>query len=63
DERIKQCTAPWRIRRWQVIRCALVNPKPAAEIALEVGLARQTVHNLGRVAQGDRTPRLSRNGT
>jgi transposase len=46
DERIKQCTAPWRIRRWQVIRCALVNPKPAAEIALEVGLARQTVHNL-----------------
>lgn len=46
DERIKPCTAPWRIRRWQVIRCALVNPKPAAEIALEVGLARQTVHNL-----------------
>lgn len=37
DERIKQCTAPWRIRRWQVIRCALVNPKPAAEIAREVG--------------------------
>src|SRR5437588_4794825 len=46
DERIKQCTAPWRIRSWQVIRCALVNPKPAAEIALRVGLARQTVHNL-----------------
>jgi transposase len=46
DERIKQCTESWRIRRWQVIRCALVHPKPAAEIALEVGLARQTVHNL-----------------
>jgi transposase len=46
DARIKQCTEPWRIRRWQVIRCAVVNPKPAAEIALEVGLARQTVHNL-----------------
>ena len=46
DERIKRCTEPWRIRRWQVIRCALVHPKPAAEIALEVGLARQTVHNL-----------------
>jgi transposase len=46
DTRIKQCTEPWRIRRWQVIRCALVHPKPAAEIALEVGLARQTVHNL-----------------
>ena len=47
DERIKQCTAPWRIRRWQVIRCALVPPKPAAEIALQIGLARPTVHNLG----------------
>jgi transposase len=46
DARIKQCTEPWRLRRWQVIRCALVHPKPAAEIALEVGLARQTVHNL-----------------
>lgn len=46
DARIKQCTEPWRIRRWQVIRCALVHPKPAAEIALEVGLARQSVHNL-----------------
>jgi transposase len=46
DARIKQCTEPWRIRRWHVIRCALVHPKPAAEIALEGGLARQTVHNL-----------------
>jgi transposase len=46
DARMRQCTEPWRIRRWQVIRCALVNPRPAAEIALEVGLARQTVHNL-----------------
>lgn len=46
DERIKRCTEPWRIRRWQAIRCALVHPKLAAEIALEVGLARPTVHNL-----------------
>ena len=46
DARIKTCTESWRIRRWQVIRCALVHPKPAAEIALEVGLARQTIHNL-----------------
>jgi transposase len=46
DARIKQETQAWRIRRWQVIRCALVHPKSAAEIALEVGLARQTVHNL-----------------
>jgi transposase len=46
DERLKHTTEAWRMRRWQVIRCALVNPKPATEIALEVGLARQTVHNL-----------------
>jgi transposase len=46
DEHIKHTTEAWRMRRWQVIRCALVHPKPAAEIALEVGLARQTVHNL-----------------
>ena len=46
DERIKHTTEAWRRRRWQVIRCALVHPKPAAEIALEIGLARQTVHNL-----------------
>ena len=46
DEQIKHGTESWRIRRWQVIRCALGHPKPAAEMALEVGLARQTVHNL-----------------
>ena len=46
DARIKHCTEPWRSRRWHVIRCALVHLKPAAEIALEVGVARQTVHNL-----------------
>ncbi len=46
DARLKQCTEPWRIRRWHVIRCALVHPQSAAEIALEGGLARQPVHNL-----------------
>ena len=46
DERIEHTTEAWRMRRWQVIRCALVHPKPAAEIALEVGLARQPVHNV-----------------
>ena len=44
--RITACPEAWRIRRWQGIRCAFVHPKPAAEMALEVGLARQTVHNL-----------------
>jgi transposase len=46
DARIKQTREWWRIRRWLVIRHALVHPKPAQEIALEVGLAKQTVHNL-----------------
>jgi transposase len=46
DARINQLTQAWRIRRWLVIGCALVHPKPAAEIAQELGLARQTVHNL-----------------
>jgi hypothetical protein len=46
DARIKRCTEPWRLRRWQVMRCALVNPRPAAELALEAGLARQPVHNV-----------------
>jgi hypothetical protein len=46
DERLKHGTKAWRIQHWQVIRCALVHPKPAAEIALELGLVRQTVHNL-----------------
>jgi transposase len=46
DARIKHATEAWRIRRWQVVRCARIHPKPAAEIALEIGFARQTVHNL-----------------
>ena len=46
DARRRQWSAPWRLGRWPVIRRALVNPKPAAELALAVGLARQTVHNL-----------------
>lgn len=44
--RIKQCTEPWRSRRWHVIRCALAHPNPAAQSALEVGLARHPVQNL-----------------
>ena len=44
DERLEHCTESWRIRRWQVIHWVLAHPEPAAEIALELGLARQTVH-------------------
>ena len=46
DQKIKQGTEPWRVRRWLVIRHALVDPQPAAEIGRHVGLAKQTVHNL-----------------
>ena len=62
DARIKQCTESWRIRRWQVIRCALVHPKPAAEIALEVGVARQTVHNLVAAYNREGPPALETPG-
>lgn len=46
DQRIKTSTEAWRIRRWMIIRHALVSPQPAAEIALRLGVAKQTVHNL-----------------
>jgi hypothetical protein len=39
DEWLKRYTEAWRIWRWQVIRCALVHPKPVAEIAHELGLS------------------------
>lgn len=45
DERLKHSTESGRLRRGQVIRGALVHPKPAAEIALERGFARQMVHH------------------
>src|SRR5262245_20625882 len=46
DARIKHEHEAWRIRRWLVIRHALVDPQPAAVIALHLGLAPQTVRNL-----------------
>lgn len=46
DKKIKATIGFWRVQRWMVIRSALVNPKPAKEIALDVGLSTQTVHNL-----------------
>jgi transposase len=44
--RIKQTVGFWRVQKWLVILNALVDPRPAAEIALHVGLGVQTVHNL-----------------
>jgi transposase len=46
NARIKHEREAWRIRRWMVIRHALVDPQPAAVIAVHVGLASQTVRNL-----------------
>ncbi len=46
DERIKSVVGFWRVKRWLVIRHALVNPSTANEIALNTGMAEQSVHNL-----------------
>jgi transposase len=46
DQKIKITVGFWRVQRWLIIRHALVDPKPASEIALHVGLSTQTVHNL-----------------
>jgi len=45
-ERIKARVGFWRVQKWLVVFNALVDPRPAAEIALHTGLAKQTVHNL-----------------
>ncbi len=44
--RIKNTTGFLNVQKWLVIHNALVDPRPAQEIALHVGLAEQTVHNL-----------------
>jgi transposase len=46
DERLKQLHDFWRIRRWMIIRQALVDPVPAKAIALRVGLSIFTVRDL-----------------
>ncbi len=46
DERLKHLHDFWRIRRWMVIRQALVDPAPAKAIALRVGLSVFTVRDL-----------------
>jgi transposase len=44
--KLKRAQGLWLIQRWMVIRHALVDPQPAKVIALHVGVAEQTVHNL-----------------
>jgi hypothetical protein len=46
DERLKNLHDFWRIRRWMVIRHALVDPAPAKAIALRLGLSVFTVRDL-----------------
>lgn len=46
NEKIKSTVGFWRVQRWLIIRQALINPKTAEEIALNYGVAEQTVHNL-----------------
>jgi transposase len=46
QERIKTTVGFWRVQKWLVIWNALVDPRPAKEIALHTGLAEQSVHNL-----------------
>jgi len=44
--RIKGAKGQNKIRKWLIIFNATVDPRPAREIALHVGLATGTVHNL-----------------
>lgn len=44
--RIKKTAGFRRVQKWLVILNALVDPRPAQEIAHHTGLATQTVHNL-----------------
>ena len=46
ETKLKHAKALWCIRRWMIIRHALVDPQPAPRIARHVGVASQTVHNL-----------------
>jgi transposase len=46
DARLKTLHDFWRIRRWMVIRHALVDPAPAKDIACRLGLSVFTVRDL-----------------
>jgi transposase len=46
DARLKHLHDFWRIRRWLVIRQALVDPAPAKDIACRLGLSVFTVRDL-----------------
>ena len=45
-ERIRASRTPWIAQKWLVILHATVDPTPAKEIAVHVGVGKGTVHNL-----------------
>ena len=45
-EKMKETVGFWRVQRWLVIWNAFVDPRPAKEIAMHLGLSVHTVHNL-----------------
>src|SRR5579859_4546908 len=45
-KRMDEAERPLYRRRWRIIYHALVDPKPAEEIALHCGVAKDTVHKL-----------------
>jgi transposase len=45
-DKIKETVGFWRVQKWLVILNALIDSRPAREIALHTGLAVGTVHNL-----------------
>jgi transposase len=46
QDKIKTTVGFWRVKRWMIIYQALINPKPAKEIALDMGVSEHTVHCL-----------------
>jgi transposase len=46
QEKIKTTVGFWRVKRWLIIYQALINPKTAKEIALDMGVSEHTVHCL-----------------
>lgn len=46
DSYIKKTKGFWKIKRWMIIRYALVSPSPAEQIAKNLGTKKQTVSNL-----------------
>ena len=45
-KKIKETVGFWRVQKWLVIWNAMVDPRPASQIALHTGMAIPTVHNL-----------------